>query len=43
MIGGRRSLINELVIIINKIDQLGRNNPMRVIEEQALVAIFLRK
>jgi len=40
MIGGRPSLINELVIIINRIDRLDRGDPMRVTEEQALVAVL---
>jgi len=40
MIGGRRSLVNELVVIINRID---RDDPMRVTEEQALIAVLIRE
>jgi len=43
MISGRRSLVNELIIIINRIDRFDRDNPMRVTEEQALVAVLLRE
>jgi len=43
MIGGRRSLVNELIIIINRIDRLDRDDPMRVTEEQALVAVLIRE
>jgi len=43
MIGGRRALVNELVIIINRIDRLGRNDPMKVTEEQTLVTVLLRE
>jgi len=43
MIGGRQSLVNELIIIINRIQRLDRDNPMRKTEEQALVAVLLRE
>jgi len=43
MIGGRRSLVNELIVIINHIDRLDRDDPMRVTEEQALVTVLLRE
>jgi len=43
MIGRRRLLVNELVVINNRIDRLDGDDPMRVTEEQALVAVLLRK
>jgi len=43
MIGGRRTLVNELLTIITRIDRLDRNHPMRVTEEQALVAVLIRE
>jgi len=43
MIGGRRSLVTELMTIINKIQRLQHGDPMRGIEEQALVALLLRE
>jgi len=43
MIGGRRTLVNELVIIANRIQRLDRHDPMRVVEEQALVDVLLRE
>jgi len=42
MICGRRPLVNELVLIINRIDRLDRDDPMRVTEEQALVTVLLQ-
>jgi len=40
MISGRRSLVNELSIIINRIDRLDRDDPMGVTEKLALVAVL---
>jgi len=43
MIGGRRTLVNELLTIIARIDRLKSNHPMRITEEQALVAVLTRE
>jgi len=43
MIGGRRTLVNELVVIANRIQRLDRNNPMRAVEEQTLIDVLSRK
>jgi len=43
MIRGRQSLINELVVIVNRIQRLDREDPMRVTEERALVDVLLRE
>jgi len=43
MIGGRRSLVNELVIIVNRIQRLDRSDPMRATEKQELVNLLLRE
>jgi len=41
MIGGRRSLVNELTVIINRIQRLDRSDPMRATKEQELVNVLL--
>jgi len=41
MIGGRRLLVSELMIIINRIQRLDRSDPMGAIEEQELVNVLL--
>jgi len=43
MIGGRRTLVNELVFIVNRIQRLDRGDPMRAVEEQTLVDVLLRE
>jgi len=43
MIGGRQSLVTELINILNRIQRLDHNDPMRVTEEHALVAVLLRE
>jgi len=43
MIGGRRTLVNELVVIANRIQRLYRNNPMRAVEEQTLIDVLMRE
>jgi len=43
MVGGKRTLANELSVIIHRIQCLERDDPMRVTEEEALVAIVMRE
>jgi len=43
MMGGRQSLVTELIKIVNRIQRLDRNDPMRATEEQALVEVLLRE
>jgi len=43
MIGGRRTLVNELSLIIHRIQHLDRDDPMRATEEIALVDVILRE
>jgi len=43
MVGGKKTLANENSIVIDCIQRLGRGNPMRVEEEEALVAIVMRE
>jgi len=40
MIGGRRSLVDELVVIVNRIQRLHREDPMRKTEKQELVNVL---
>jgi len=42
-IGGHRTLVNELVIIANRIQRLDRHDPMCIVEEQALIDVLLRE
>jgi len=42
-IGGRRLLVNEMVLIVNRIQRLDRHDPMRATEEQELVSMLLRE
>jgi len=43
MIGRRQSLINELVVIVNWIQHLDREDPMRATEERGLVDVLLKE
>jgi len=43
MAGGKRALADELHAIIGRIRRLDQNDPMRVVEEQALVAVVIRE
>jgi len=43
MVGGKRTLADELFTIIRRIQCLDRDDPMRAIEEAALVAVVLRE
>jgi len=43
MIGGRHTLVTELITIINGIQRLDRTAPMRAAEELALVAVLIRE
>jgi len=41
MIGGRRVLVDELMLIVNRIQRLHREDPMRASEEQELINVLL--
>jgi len=41
MAGGRRLLANNMYVIMRRIQRLARDNPMRAVEEEALVALVL--
>jgi len=41
MMGGRQTLVTELTLIINRIQRLGRIDPMRATEELTLVAVLV--
>jgi len=43
MVGGKRTLANELSIIIQRIQRLPRADPIRATEEEALVAVVMRE
>jgi len=43
MIGGRNTLVDVLVIIVNRIQRLHRDDPMRETEEQELANFLLRE
>jgi len=43
MIGGRQSLVTELTTIVNRIQRLTRDDPMRATEERALLEVLLRE
>jgi len=43
MVGGKLTLVNELWAIVNQIQRLGCDDPMRVTEERALVDVLLRE
>jgi len=43
MVGGRLLLVNQLLLIIRRIQRLGLADPMRAVEEEALVALVMQK
>jgi len=43
MAGGKRTLADELYLIIRRIQRLDANDPMRAVEEAALVAVVARE
>jgi len=43
MVGGRLLLANQLLLIINRIQRLDPDDPMRAVEEGALVALVMRE
>jgi len=43
MVGGRRLLANQLRLIMHRIQRLERDDPMRAVEEEALVVIVMRE
>jgi len=43
MVGGKRTLANELYVMIRRIQRLDRADPMRATEEEALVAVVMRE
>jgi len=43
MVGGKKTLANELSVIIHRIQRLGRDDPMRATEETALVDVVIRE
>jgi len=43
MVGGRLLLADQLLIIMPRIQRLATNDPMRAVEEEALVALVMRE
>jgi len=43
IVGGKRTLANELYVIIRRIQRLDRTDPMRATEEEALVVVVMRE
>jgi len=43
MVGGKKILANKLSIVIHRIQRLERDDPMRAVKEEALVAIVMRE
>jgi len=43
MVGGRLLLANQLLMIIHRIQRLDNSDPMRAVEEEALVALVMRE